>query len=575
MPHSIKRDVSLTVLKVRLLDNDAASAPSARPDADNQALSARQRIFCELQVTGDAGARGMAAPTAEGSLPGGTRRQGSPRRRGFETDDSSVQSAPLSRTVAQWSYEPAEMKVPVHYAETKQFSDRPGLVAGWLAQGARALVSMVLSDMRADSLERFAASSSWLPSGRAVLPAPMARQLRATLPSVMREGDCLWLEIAQPTGYLPLLPWEEMLRPVTDAPILRLSPHPLKASSSDRELSVALCITVPSATWVPQESEIAGLLAALRDALPAGSTVHVFADDLCESIVRSAIARGASTSASTTRIRRHPLPAAQDLASAAGNAWRDWVVQSLGRQAVDILHCYACGLLFADQARLVLTREPVAGEDAAGARPRLLRHASASDIAEALVALGAWAVVLSVPVRGPWASQSRLGLRLFADEIARLRAGAAALHDGEFDPDFAALRDTYRFIIGDPSVKASTSGAVAVYCHPARATPMAAALSSLPRELVAQYMGIAETIDRLYGKAPLPLWVAAALRVAEQAVSRVASNTAPGGDDAVTRGIAAALGQVQAMIARGARHVQAASDVQQPLPAPTEGKSNG
>lgn len=551
MSELLKRKVSLPVLKVRLLDDDASSTPSARTDGpENQTLTPKQRIFCELQVTGNATDRGLVTPTSASDTANTTRRRGRPRR--YEAADSA-QPELLSRTLAQWSYAPAEMQVPVHYQTAAQFRDRPSALANWFAESARKFFSTILSEMRADRLERFAAMTSWLPSGKPTLPTPMIRELRTLLRQVMREGDSLWLELAEPTGYLPLLPWEAMLRPVTEAPILRLSPHPLKAFSSERQITVALCLTVPSARWTPTADELSAMVIAIRDALPEASTVHVFADDLCESVAKTAIERVSETDRLQRRVKGYALPNADWLAEQGDDAWRAWVVHSLGRQAVDILHCYAPGMLFPDQARLVITRAPTGSkcEDMNEGQARPLRYVTPADISEALVVLGAWAIVLSAPTQGPWAAQSRLGLRLFTDELARLRAGVTAFHDGELDTGFSALRDTYRFMIGDPSIKASTATEVAVYCHPARATAISSDLpSALPAELMVQYRNITETIQSRFGGGPVPAWVAAAQRIAEQAVSRIASDEAS--DEACANGVAAALSHVQRIIAQSA-----------------------
>ena len=228
MNELLKRDISLTVLKIRLLDASATSAPASGADATaNQTLTPNQRIFCELQVTGNAEERGLVAPTTQATNRAPSRRKRSSSHPTYEAGENDTPGS-LSRTLAQWSFAPEEIQLPVNYSAAMLFRDKPGLLGGWLATGARLAVSKLLDEIRVDALERLACGASWLPSGEPTLPSSMTRQLQRLLPSVMREGDSLWLELAEPVGYLPLLPWEKMLRPVTSAPILRVSPHTVR-----------------------------------------------------------------------------------------------------------------------------------------------------------------------------------------------------------------------------------------------------------------------------------------------------------------------------------------------------------
>jgi hypothetical protein len=574
MTELIKQEASLAVLKVRLLDSIASAAPaSGSAPTANQTLTPNQRIFCELQVTGQAEERGFVAPTTElpNLAPSRSRRNANrPMPNTPEANTANI----LSRTLAQWSFAPDEMQLPVDYDAVLRFRDKPNPVAGWLADAARFTVFKCLADFRADSLERFASGKYWLPSGKPMLPTTMTRQLQALLPSVLRDGDSLWLELAEPAGYLPLLPWEEMLRPVTRVPILRLSPHVVQALSPDRELSVVLCLSMPSSTWTPTPKQLASLMSAIRGALPEHSTLHVFADDVCQPL--TGVARGQiSTDDSKGRaIKLYDLPRVGSDKGPREESWKAWVAESLEGSAADILHTMMPARPYADQARLVISHDPwpsaECSKDSVVGRP--LRYVTPLELSTALTQLGAWAAVFSTPTRGSWLAEARLGLRLLADQIGRLRPGVVAVHDFEADTDGKALAETYAFIIGQPSTPASTSPAVAVYCHPGRAAAVAPQPTSLSVDLAQQYLKVKETIQAVMARSgPTPAWVASTQRIVEQAMSRAVGQE--GRDDqAVTLGLVAALKAVEQILGEPPR--AAAPSEGMPSRAPTGGATS-
>ncbi len=62
------------------------------------------------------------------------------------------------------------------------------------------------------------------------------------------EHPAVWLELAEPAGFLPLLPWEAMLSPILPRPVLRLPYFMLRPSAAMDSLDVVLCATNPLAT---------------------------------------------------------------------------------------------------------------------------------------------------------------------------------------------------------------------------------------------------------------------------------------------------------------------------------------
>jgi hypothetical protein len=549
-------EVSLTILKIRLLEARANSAPASGTEpVANQTLTIKQRIFCELQVTGNAEDRGLLAPTSQTENQPLSRRKRSSSRPTYGANQEHVPTS-LSRTLAQWSFLPEEMQLPVDYRAAMQFREKPGMMTGWLAYMARSVVSRFLSEMRADTLERMASAAEWLPSGKPMLPLKMMRQLQMLLPSILREGDSLWLQLDEPIGYLPLLPWEEMLRSATKAPILRLSPHPIQALSTNRELSVVLCLSVTCKKCTPTATQLAYLSTAIRRAIPKRSTVHVFADDLCFAPFLSIQNQVGVVDSEGRTIRLYDLPRTTSRDEQCHERWKGWVTKSLDGRAVDIVHCIAPGMLFANDARLVLSLDlkPESNSEmkrtgASNSDGRPLNYITALELCASLTHLGAWAAVFSMPPWGSGLAQTRPGLRLLIDQIGRLRPGMVGFHDFEADSDCKALAETYEFMIGDPSIKASTSSSISLYCHPARAVAVASEPISLADDLKEQYLKVKETVQLAIERGgSMPVWIASIQRILEQAMSRAASRDAKD-NEAVMRGLASALKYVDQILA--------------------------
>jgi hypothetical protein len=372
----------------------------------------------------------------------------------------------------------------------------------------------------------------------------------------MHEGDSLWLELADPVGYLPLLPWEEMLRPVTSAPILRLSPHVLQALSPDRELSVVLCLTVPSPEWAVTAVELMVFASTIRESIPERSTLHVFADDLCHAPFVEAMKQVKSDDPKGRTIKVYDLPRKMLGRENAEDPWKVWIAESLAGRATDIVHFVALGMLFADHSRLVIAAEPSAKENPIEGTitkgGRLLRYVTPIELCDSFTALGAWAAVFSAPTGGRWLNQARTGLRLLVDQIGRLRPGMAVFHDMEADADCKALAETYKFMIGDPSIPASLNTSVSVYCHPARAATVHPEPQSVPGELMQlmqQYAKVKELIQaEILRKGPLPTWIAATQRIVEEAVSRATAREGTAAGAPVLLGLASALEYVEKML---------------------------
>jgi len=562
MPDLLKNEVSLAVLKVQLIDLAAdnvvpaanAGVVGASPTGQSPAPATVRRICCELQVTGESADRGWVAPD---QLP----QKSAPSRRKSRSSAPPPAVEPESEctsrthTLAQWVFSPEELRLPIHYKAAMQFKDKANSFNGLLAGMAQLAVGAVLNDIRADGLRRLVASTNWLPSGEPLLPAPMARQLKTLLKSVLRPSDCLWIELAEPAGYLPLLPWETMLRPLTDAPILRLSPHEVQANSRDRALCVVACVAAPYEKGMPSAQCLSQMLGEIRRSLPESSTIHVFADDRVRPACKTAVQElGASDSRRVAIEVHEPVAFAGKRKDADGvEPWREWIVRSMADTAVDIVQFITPGVLFPDRPRVVTTWAPTPTceeqlKASSTKQPVVqdLRYFSPLELSQFLNVLGAWGAVFSTGPPTSLMMQSRMSLRLVVDQIGRLRPGVAVLHDRESDTECIALGETYRFVIGDASIKASGSTSVCVYCHPARALAIAPEPAALPTELMQSYQMLKKLIEATLDRdGQLPAWMATTERVVEQAVSRFADY---GPADPSVHGLTRALQFVGQMI---------------------------
>jgi hypothetical protein len=542
----LKRDLSLTVLKVRLIDLAARelSEASGSYAPDSAPRMRVPRVYCQLQITGKPNEGEWTDPTSPSEATQGRMQSRASKR--YET--GGITPPARARNLAEWTLLPQEILLPIKYDNASRYTEKP-YVGSWLADAARGTVSSLASDRTVRSLERFAANASWLPTGRSTLPLNMGHELQGLLASVLRDDDCLWLELTEPLGYLPVLPWEEMLAPYVKAPILRLSPYPLELLAPESKLSIVLCISVPLERSPQSTDALGSLMYGIGGGLPQGSTLHVFADEQAHEMCAKAARRPSNDGAPIIKVYDLPTERERD---ASDEAWTAWVAEALGGKAADIVHLYGSALMYSDGPRLIAIRDPGrtkaqpsrrSGKDAAeGGRP--LRYLTSVDVSKFLTQFGAWGAVFSLPARAP--DQSRIALRFMTDQVGRARPGAAVFHDAAADSQYTALTAAYRFMTGDATVKPPHSAAVSVCCNPANAMRVPPPPLQLPAELQMRLEQIRNSLKATAQREhALPTWMAALQRAVEQSVSRVASAQSSSNNDAAMRGISAALKHVE------------------------------
>jgi hypothetical protein len=170
-------------------------------------------------------------------------------------------------------------------------------------------------------------------------------------------------------------------------------------------------------------------------------------------------------------------------------------------------------------------------------------------------------MIFSAAVRGRTSHESLIGLRLLSDQLSRLRPGVVALHELDRDIGATALSDAYKFLAGSAAGYSSTSGGVAMYCHPDRASVNGSEPATTPdTPLYSAYAAAVEAARAMLNQpGPSPAWVATTQRLCEQVASQfVQSADQPSEksslDEASERGVAAALQVVEQFLSEKSPH---------------------
>ena len=111
------------------------------------------------------------------------------------------------------------------------------------------------------------------------LPPQVATAIADRAPPEMTSRPAVWLELAEPSGALPLLPWEAMLVPVLNRPMLRLPYFTLRPRAALDSLEVVLCASSPAAkAGFDAGQMLIDLAFQIAQSVPRDITLHVFPD---------------------------------------------------------------------------------------------------------------------------------------------------------------------------------------------------------------------------------------------------------------------------------------------------------
>jgi len=255
----------------------------------------------------------------------------------------------------------------------------------------------------------------------------------------------VWLELAEPSGALPLLPWEAMLVPALNRPVLRLPYFTLRPRAAFHSLEVVLCASSPVAkTGFDAGQMLVDLAFRIAESVPRDLSLHVFPDKITYGYVRQ------QTQGVPAHVVVYDPDAAEqyELPKQARqlndtfevvNPWLLWIRDALGSRGVDVVHFGCHGYLSGDRGALCMASSPLVNTDSAYSR-----FIGLGQLSSFMTQVGAW----SFAVSGPPRNYSRAALRELGDSVARTGPSYVLVHDTELDPGppHAELASAYRFL---------------------------------------------------------------------------------------------------------------------------------
>ena len=275
----------------------------------------------------------------------------------------------------------------------------------------------------------------------------------------------LWLHLVSPYGYLGVVPWEHLLVPALNRPLLRL-PDFLEPPRERRSvLDVALVCSMPVSepSFYPPDVVIAMSL-AIREASPRPqTTVHIFADKEYYDQIRSALTGEYGVMVHDPDDAQQfgfgqPSSSVPQDASTVTCPWLRWISAAMRGRSLDTVHFLCHGYLANERPAFSVAESPVRNED------RWMAHVlSVREVVAFLNQTGAWSVAFSAPPN----NYSEAGLRLFADTLAQTRPGPVLYHDASQDYSLDGLRSAYRFLYAPEPSEPPPPAPMFIYCQPA------------------------------------------------------------------------------------------------------------
>jgi hypothetical protein len=299
------------------------------------------------------------------------------------------------------------------------------------------------------------------------LPDALRQQVLDPARGELADQNALWLQLAPPCGFLPLIPWERLLRPAVGAPILRIPNFTLFPSLAADAIDVVLCASQPRAKAdFDVGSQVLTIASKLLQAPLPNLSVHVFTDRQVYGELLAG-ATGAPTSPDAPGLHLYDPAGAQgrgdetpsegigDRGDSFHNPWLVWMAREMAGRSVEVVHFISHGYLSADQSALAVAESPTLNDD-----QRWARFIGPNQLAAFLTQIGAWSAGFS----SPSISFSSMGTRLCVDKLARLRTGPILLHEMAGDPQGEALAQTYIALLSHAGPR--TASDIALYCHP-------------------------------------------------------------------------------------------------------------
>jgi hypothetical protein len=373
---------------------------------------------------------------------------------------------------------------------------------------------------------------------------------------VSRAVRVTWLQLAEPFGYLGMVPWEALLDPVVRGPVVRLATIDVAARVPSADLQVALLAVPPdphrrtaaheylhgvgleAASRLPRwargraaatrrgsagplpagEDRLTAqgvelLVEAILDGSPRRTTVHVVTTPwLCDELHVRWQGR-------TWPVHlHHPWPSAAGSPIRAGRGradravpvtqtatdWFSQVTAAMGGEQADVVHLVCGASISGARVRLVTADVP----DDSG--PGGSRFVSLSNLRQFLDAVGAWSVHLTAAP----GDRAVPALRLAASRLVEERPGPVVLTDLATDRDAADVRAAYRFLARAEATVPPCLPHALLGCEPQRVRGGEAVVGG-PHTSVTAAARAAGSIDAIIHAEETPAWVAAAQRFIE------------------------------------------------------------
>lgn len=517
-----------------------------------------------------------------------------------------------STVYGRWSCTAADLNVPVNPETLLQLEERFGGVvpalSGLAARGAKSLSdrfpTLITHDLL-DGLRQRLSSDPSLPQAlsrslsqalktidSAATAAPATTSsvaaadngVRHAAEAVGPQRSPLWLDLAEPLGFLPLLPWESVLRPSVARPIHRLARKTVPGRAVKPAQDVLLVCTSASDKRTLEPKAAVSMCRHIIGTAGRGQrcVIHLFADFQHHAAVREALlASGLSVvdggePADGRGVVMVPLPPAEASTAAEASSsakspdhrtptiwerpWAAWIKSSMAGRAVDVIHVVGETHFIDRQPTIEFSAEPWRSPEQVPrkwwqlSRSRVeFRHVDAALACDVATGLGAWAVVFSAP-----SGDTLRALRVLMHQLSGLLPGVLAVHDLVADPAAAYCADLYRFLGGRGMPAAADASApeppdhpaIVLQCDPAALRPQAAQTrlkAAYGDEFAAAVELVNTEMDR---QGSIPAWAAVMQRCIEQSASTyLTDDPLTERDKAAQEGITNALTQAMGMLA--------------------------
>lgn len=284
------------------------------------------------------------------------------------------------------------------------------------------------------------------------LPDHIVGSLKSVLCADEADSAPLWLRLSVPVGLLPAVPWEALLQPHLDIPILRLPHQRICPRMPTSDIDIVICISAQV-----DEPDLHGRMEQFIEQVPpdlaAATDFHLFAG----TAMYPAMLGLKRKFESHISIAVYPPPDSVGSSFVeASNSWLSWIRTSLGNRSADVVHFLCHGYQISGEGALAFSPSPAHSDSTDN-----VSLIYAPELVEFLNEVGAWCVVFTrLPSDG-----GASGIRMLQNSVARLRPGPSVMHDMGAPDSRRALGAVYRFLFTPPQ-PAPVSSAISLYCHP-------------------------------------------------------------------------------------------------------------